>query len=62
MHYLLRVYDGDLVLEETGDHTFESAERDGHWAVTHDGATRAEVVRDNGTVAKTLLPTADRDV
>jgi hypothetical protein len=55
MPYLLRVYDGDLVLEETGlDYALDAAEVDAAWYVDHEGATKVEIVSDDGRVVDTV--------
>lgn len=53
--YSLKVYDGDLLLEETGlDYALDAAEVDAAWHVNHDGATKVEIVADDGRVVDTV--------
>jgi hypothetical protein len=55
MPYKLRVYDGEHVLEETGlDYALDAAEVDAAWHVDHDGATKVEIVSDDGRVVQVV--------
>lgn len=53
--YLLRVYDGDHVLDETSlDYALDAAVVDAEYYVNHDGATKVEIVSDDDRVVQTI--------
>lgn len=53
--YLLRVYDGDNLLDTfDGYGHLDAAETDAAWHVNHDGATKVEIVADDGRVVDTF--------